>query len=483
MKEIVLAGRANKDMKQTTFGGKRRLAALLVVSTAVLIGCGDQATKSTTPPHPSASSQGPQTYLSAIVAGDPGGSSNRLTAFQVDDKAKTFSQTIYIPTSPLDPTTVVSNPIVRQSAGSFNGLARGLLSLEPTLGVQNPSQAGGWTIELAGQAGGLVELQGQPVTPLVAAQSCPDFSTAQTFQFVTIPAVLTTGTGQDQLLTWNPAYDTAYGSVDVTTNGSTVTFQNIQQFTTGKSKLQSYPTLPDNPAAITSTTGTCSQTFYGNTISVPNFGTITLPPGSTNPVTGPAAIVGIGPSGLLVESNNSVSIQGISSAYQPFLGAGSGAIGLPRPSSPLSASALTGAQYLGFFYSSGQSGWSSPVASFGFSMPTSCPTLPPQTGTMIYGGDFPGNNPGDPKVQDNGGYGTCDVAIDLGAQDPSNNGLFPSATVWVDSSFSDNTAQKTSFPAVAVAGQLGGKYAIFLIGVDTTQTPNQAWGIYLLQSN
>lgn len=36
-----------------------------------------------------------------------------------------------------------------------------------------------------------------------------------------------------------------------------------------------------------------------------------------------------------------------------------------------------------------------------------------------------------------------------------------------------------SFPAVAIAGQLDGKYAIFLIGVDSSQP----WGIYLLQSN
>jgi hypothetical protein len=36
-----------------------------------------------------------------------------------------------------------------------------------------------------------------------------------------------------------------------------------------------------------------------------------------------------------------------------------------------------------------------------------------------------------------------------------------------------------SFSAVAIAGQLNGKYALFLLGFDNTQP----WAIYLLQSN
>jgi hypothetical protein len=34
------------------------------------------------------------------------------------------------------------------------------------------------------------------------------------------------------------------------------------------------------------------------------------------------------------------------------------------------------------------------------------------------------------------------------------------------------------FPAVAIAGQLNGKYVIFVLGVDSTQP----WAVYLLQS-
>jgi hypothetical protein len=63
--------------------------------------------------------------------------------------------------------------------------------------------------------------------------------------------------------------------------------------------------------------------------------------------------------------------------------------------------------------------------------------------------------------------------------------LYEGATVWVGASTATNTstANAYSIPAVAIAGTLNGKYAIFLIGEDTVGSPNQAWGIYLLQSN
>jgi hypothetical protein len=102
---------------------------------------------------------------------------------------------------------------------------------------------------------------------------------------------------------------------------------------------------------------------------------------------------------------------------------------------------------------------------------------------MLYGGDYPGNNPSAASVQSNGGFGNCDFAIDLGAQDASTNGLFPNAIVYVGSGFGGKTFTPYHFSAVAIAGPLGGKNAIFVIGEDLTGSPNQAWGIYLLQSN
>lgn len=98
------------------------------------------------------------------------------------------------------------------------------------------------------------------------------------------------------------------------------------------------------------------------------------------------------------------------------------------------------------------------------------------TSTLLYGGDFTNDDPS----TSSDGFGNCDLAIDLGTQDSANNGLFPNATVWLGTSYAANTTGKTySFPAVAIAGQLNGKYAIFLLGVDSTEP----WTIYLLQSN
>jgi hypothetical protein len=76
-------------------------------------------------------------------------------------------------------------------------------------------------------------------------------------------------------------------------------------------------------------------------------------------------------------------------------------------------------------------------------------------------------------------------------QDTKTNGLYPSATVWIGESFPGNTTgQNYSFAAVAIAGQLQGKNAIFVIGLDNVGLKtvsqgrqNQDWGIYLLQSN
>jgi hypothetical protein len=323
-------------------------------------------------------------------------------------------------------------------------------------------------VELADQGGGLLQLTGQPFVPLVPTVTCPSMKDAETFLFVTLPTPLsTTGTGADA---WDPQLETAYGSVDISASGSTVTLANIKQ-----NILPSAGGGTPVNAPSSNVTGACSQTVYGNTVAIPPNPTVT----STYKVTTPQAMMGIGPSGLLVEDNGGTS----------YLGAGTGAIGLPKASSTLSTSSLVAAQYQGFFYSSGKSGysttWSSSVASFGFtSLPSTCAAVVPQTSTMLYGGDFTGNNPAASTVQSGGGFGNCDFAIDLGAQDTSTNGLYPAATVYVGSGFAANTLGKSySFPAVAIAGQLNGKFAIFLIGEDTAGSPNQAWGIYLLQSN
>ncbi len=201
------------------------------------------------------------------------------------------------------------------------------------------------------------------------------------------------------------------------------------------------------------------------------------------------AVAGIGPTGLLVENNGVSSI----AVYQNALGAGTGAVGLPKPSTPVDTAALLSGQYLGFVYGAGlfhqnptepPPGWSSHLASFGFpaNLQSSCSSFALETGPLvngIYGGDFPQNNGQDNPSASSTGYGNCDLAIDLGTQDPATNGLYLNAKVWMGEAYAANTSQTTySFPAVAIAGQLQGQNAIFILGVDSTEP----WEIYLLQS-
>lgn len=148
--------------------------------------------------------------------------------------------------------------------------------------------------------------------------------------------------------------------------------------------------------------------------------------------------------------------------------------------------ALVSAQYLGFVYGAGafangsSSGWSSHLASFTFSsVLSSCASIAAGTSTLICGGDYTNDDLSTSPDR----LGKCDLAIDLGAQDSANNGLFPKATVWLGGSYEANpTGRKTThpFPAVAIAGQLNGKNAIFVLGVDS---PPPVLAVYLLQPN
>lgn len=461
--------------------------AFLVSIGAVLFcitGCGS-GTKDTSPSSET-SPKGPQTYFAPYVFNTTNSGTNLLKGpyiYEIDDTADSFSQsTFQIVGAQKGPQVI--------NAGTANTAQRGLLTLVTTANYipsgnsyittpVDPLKAGGFAIELANRAGGLIQLAGQPVAPLVPATQCPNLKTAQSYQFITIPGgKIDSNINGSVAPFWDPVINTAYGSVDITSDGTNVKFNNIHQYTFPSAGVASPPAQP----SASLRTGLCGPTVLGNTIAVPGQ-IITTNPG-TSPNTPPQATIGIGPTGLLVEDNGTGT--GTSStASENVLGDGTGAIGLPKPSNAVDTNALRGAQYLGFVYGAGvfnisasspATGWFSHPVSFGFStIPSSCADVAPNTITTIYGRDVTNDGPSTPPD----GSGNCDLAIDLGKQDASNNGLFPSATVWLGASYAANTTGKTPFSAVAIAGQLGGKNAIFLIGFDSVQP----WVIYLLQSN
>jgi hypothetical protein len=493
---------------QSTSAASKKFAVKIcsLASVALLVciaGCGSNGTSATATATP-----GPQSYFAPYVAGTTSQGVEALTGpeiYTIDLNAEptpTFSQSTFQLQAPQQQGAQVLN------TGDFTTSPRNLLSLEITTSysvdtttnayvptAHNPPISGSFAVQLAAQAGGFLQMVGQPVAPLAPATECPNLGTAQTYQFLTIPGgLINAAASGQQASAWNPTTDTAYGTVDISTNGSTVTFNNIQQRTLPSVGGTGVPTQqPSSPV-----TGTCAPTGFGNTISVGQL-SVSDPTQGNSFTAPPQAKLAIGPTGMLVEHNGAAdsplgTFPGTSPAlkYDNTLGAGTGAVGLPKPSSALDTGALVGAQYLGFVYGSGiysgssssptpPAGWSSHLASFGFSStPSSCASVAPSTATMIYGGDFPQANGQDNPSASPNGFGNCDLAIDLGTQDPSNNGSYPQATVWMGASYAANTTGKTySFPAVAIAGQLNGKNAIFVLGVDSTQP----WAIYLLQSN
>jgi hypothetical protein len=432
-------------------------SGVLLLAALSLVACNSSTSVAT-------STAPPNTYVGPAVGSG--------FTFAIDRTASTFVQQAYLPTSGYE--EYVFN------SGDFTALPNGILNIGVTYGngtvgngtVFNPPQTINWALEWPGQ-GGFAGLKGQIVSPFAPNQTCPSIAAPQTFQFVTFPNV---GDGAG----------TAYGSVSISASGGTVSFANDTQF-----NISSGASSNPSPA---SASGTCGPTAFGQTVSVPNTDTVT-DPGNGQSQT-PSATIAIGPTGFLVEGNG-FTLQKSVATYQNLLGAGLGAVGLPQPSSPLTVSGLLGAQYAGFIYGTGAAaiparGFSavapaSLVASFGYpNVQTACPTPPaPQTSTILYGGEFSNNDPS------SNSFGNCDFAVDLGLQSAKNNGLFPNATIWVGSSFPGNkTGGSYSFSAVAVAAQLQGKYAIFLIGLDTAGLKvvsqglqSQDWGVYLLQSN
>jgi hypothetical protein len=474
-------------MEQERNQSRTIIMKLSLLSTALLVsgvaGCGGGGVmvNTSTPSLPS-----PQTYLVPVV-GNIGFSATGPQTYTFDDSANTYTERTY----QLNGVQQEGAQVI--SSGVFTSdSSRGLLSLGLTASyafdssiprwvatTYNPPETGGFALQLAGQAGGFVQLLGQPVAPIVPSTTCPTNTTPQTYQFLTLPIYLPSAAStQDGFPGWDPTTQTVYGSVDISASGDTVHFNNVKQFTLPSAGGTG---TPSNPAP-SSVAGACSTTYYGQTISIPAQAVITDPGnGQTTP---PPEIVGIGPSGLLVEDNGSGDGLGKVGGFD--LGAGTGAIGLPKPATAIDINTLVGAQYLGFVYGAGvstqfgngiASGWSSHPVSFGFpSIPSNCPPVGTSTTALIYGGDFTNDDP----TTGTNGFGNCDLAVDLGLQDAGNGGLFANAKVWLFAPYAANTTMKAdSFSAVAIAGQLNGKFAIFLLGEDASQP----WAIYLLQSN
>jgi len=336
-----------------------------------------------------------------------------------------------------------------QLAGSIIGSlssAGGFLDLNlTTVPNELTGQKIGFALELAGRAA-LIRYGDlfQPLIPLAPSNSCATIGGTVTYNYITLPS-------SSSSPSWQPITDTTYGTFQVSTEGSTWNFANITQFTLAG-------TAPPNPGTGLRA-GFCGIGTDGYAVTA-----------SSNDTNPPVATVtmGFGPTGFFLEDNGSSQATPVGVVPSNALGAGAGAIGAIQPSTPLSTGDVVGVKYLGFYYEPGIQGGGAvtQLASFGCSG-SQCP-MPPAP-TAIVGGVFPntgGNSPVDEPTEPPG----QNITIDLGTQDSSVNGLYPSATV---------TVSGASFPAVVVVSSLESKYVMFLIAEDTVN--NVPLAVYLFQ--
>lgn len=458
-------------------------------------GCGQTA-----PPAASSSANAVDSYFGSPfnVAGSAipkSASTFDHTAGQIGVSSFITGSTAKIPTAIINGAFVAAGTGFLKITENFAPGSSGIIS------AQNPPLTGAWAVEIPG-AGALANLlsvtssnaSGVSVAAAPAAMAdntaCPNFVNPAKFLYVTVPNA-------------SNSTDTAdYGSVDIATQGSAVTF-NAQPFLVGPI---------EQPASLVA--GGCSNT---------SLGALTAFPLNSFATPSNLELISIGGSGLLVSS-----FQAGGSGSSGAFGGRTGVIGVALSGSTIDPTAVTTAQYNGFIYApitTAQESYDITVlaSAFGDHAGTSqacsnlqtsiaanhgqgsgsVPVLP--SANSLYGGEFLTNTSSGTANDPTGASGSenCDVAIDLGTQDSANNGLFPNAKIFIGSNYPPFSASNpwtcagttcaVSFPAAAIVGQVQGRYVIFLVASAASSPParlpnnlgtlfSQPVGIYLFQN-
>ena len=377
---------------------------VLAVSVLLIVGCDRSMSQANTVPglpSPDPPSQ-TNTYVGTQSPGD-------IWKITIDHVANSFSFADLSSGTP--PATV--NGLFANDAGFLD------FNQTNTSPIFQPA---GFALEILGRAALLRPgANTTPIVPLVLQSNCPTSNGPVTLQFVALPNSV-----------WAAATNTAYGSLQVSTNGTTFNFSQLQQFLLAGS--------PNQPGASLSA-GVCAQSPVGNVISIP--------PSPTISQTGTMAL---GPSGFFLVDEGSGN---------------PGEIGVAQPATALSTASVVNSQYLGFMYTPAAGLAGLPVtqmAAFGCSASSAassgsvCPT--PPSPTSIVGGVFASDDPTQPA--------NTDTTITLGSQNSGSNGLYKSAAVTVPDPLAlcATGTGTCTFPAVAVVGNPESKFAIFVIAQD-----------------
>lgn len=397
-------------------------AFFLLAMASLSASCGGSSPAAPAPPQglPALTSPGPSnSYLGTQSPGD-------IWQASVDHTSNSFSAA--------DLTNSGAGPALGSIVDQI-----GFLGLAQT-NVSPPFQPFGFALEIPGRV--MLLRPGMNTASLAALVpgSCLNINGSVTFQFVTLPDA-----------TWNGATDGAYGSVQVSVNGTTWNLSSVTQFTLGNSS---------EPGSV-GTTGTCATNTAG--------GLITIPP---NPPSNVSATIGVGPSGFF--------------AADHFLSTASGSVssaaGIIQPSNSVNVASVVGGSYLGFIYESNVTASSATciadclaptqMAAFTGSV-AACQTPPSPSG--MCGGAFFNDILGNVK------QASTDTTLEFGTEDPNNFGLFKSARITIPNpagstgtcttpavTGTDSQGNPTcTVPAIAVVGNPENKFAIFVIAQDT----------------
>jgi len=432
----------------------KSIAAYVLLATLGASGCnGTSSIYNSTAVAPVLSTPGPlNSYVGAEGTGD-------MWQISINHNTNSFSAIDYSQEAGTS-----GSPLTLNGIFAFDG---GFLNFSQTnTGSSAAFAPAGFTLEIPGRVAlyrpdTATDLNGnRAAAPPVASVpgGCWSYIMGVNFQFVSMPNVARQGTNS---IVWNSATDSAYGSFQISTDGTTWYFFNLSQFTLAQS--------PSQPSANFSP-GLCAPAIMGTVISIPS-----------NPQISTTNTLVVGPSGFFILNQG----PGVS-----------GAIGLLEPQNPLNTGNLVSVSYLGFVsepsipFPSCSAPCTptqpppNPIASFG-----PCPHTTCSTGTSLLGGEFPLANPMDSTSDNPTLPVNNNITINLGSQNATNNGLYNSATVTIPDPNSvctgsavgrDSQGNPTcTFPAVAVAGNTESKYAIFLIAQDiVNQSP---MSIYLFQ--
>lgn len=292
----------------------------------------------------------------------------------------------------------------------------------------NPSPLPIYLLEVPGDAALLESSYQLPLVVFAGSKSCQPFTGPTTFQFIQLGSYFS-GSGALQ----------GYGTVSANPAGSNWSFSNFD--------LLQMDGVDEKPAQLSN--GACGYGPEGYVTTIPAM------------LGGQPIVysVAISPNGYFIMDRDKTffTATSTSEALAPLAG-------VAQPGSPLDTKSVVTAGYAGFEL---DDTFSSPQVA-GNSEPLTLPVLFSSAnakGGKMVGGIFPSGDP----TQTPG----ADIEIDLGTQDPSHNGLYPSIAVtlpdnkgicvgtpYAGSGPSGNPT--CIFSGQAVAGNPNGKYALFI---------------------